>query len=328
MKIALFMVFSLVSMLVLAHEQTGTQNNFNHRDRHQHQQCGVLEEVEAFTKQKDVDDFSVKCVGCTQYLGSIYLGSGVSNVNGLSQLKVINGFLTAWETQLTDFRGLEKLTKVGEYIGLKDNEQLVSVDGLEQLVDTQAVILISNHKLENIRALRLKSNSVSNIEVYGNSSLQDLSPLSIAAKKNDYLYYAIKNNGNVSTIGSMAAEAGQLNGVIVIDNEKSMIDTNFLENVNQVDGELKLTNLDHLSSLTGLKNITDISGTVTIDNDAGLKSLDGVQNISSSFSGHLVISNNSGLEDCQALCALTQTKNHVSIRGNNSGCSRSITQCE
>ncbi|MGB0895165.1 MAG: hypothetical protein ACPGUD_12225, partial [Parashewanella sp.] len=139
-------------------------------------------------------------------------------------------------------------------------------------------------------------------------------------------YYHVGDNGRVNEIGSLVTDGGQLNAHIRLINEANITNADFLQDVTQINGDLELINLSNLASLTGLKNLTDISGSLQIISDTSLKNLDGLQNLSPSFSGKLIISNDSGLTDCLSLCPLVQN-GHVSFEGDNGTCMISLAKC-
>ncbi len=113
--------------------------------------CNSPEEVEedcennclpegiTFTTQEQIDNFQTNYPGCTEIEGNVTInGDNITNLNGLSVLTSIGGdFLIGGcaylqcNPLLTSLTGLDNLTSIGSYLGIKNNYALTSICGLQ-----------------------------------------------------------------------------------------------------------------------------------------------------------------------------------------------------
>lgn len=103
--------------------------------------------------QQEVDDFPLNYPNCTEIQGdvSIALASGVTNLDGLSQITSIGGNLdlgSSGTADLVDILGLQNLTSIGGDLLIFFNENLTSLDGLENITSIGGNVTIEqNHQL-------------------------------------------------------------------------------------------------------------------------------------------------------------------------------------
>jgi hypothetical protein len=87
-------------------------------------------------------------------LGELLLNNNkLVNVNGLSSLSSVGGYLSLSRNHLTHVDGLSSLTYVGQSLGLERNYVLENVDGLSSLTEVGENLKIRYNSLENINGL-------------------------------------------------------------------------------------------------------------------------------------------------------------------------------
>jgi hypothetical protein len=137
-----------------------------------------LPEGITFTTQEQIDNFQTNYPGCTEIEGEVsignYMGTDISNLNGLNVLTSIGGDLGIVNNDfLVSMNGLENLTSIGGHFWVQGNNNLIGFSGLENLNSIAGDLwildnttLISLTGLENIEA-----SSIINLGIKNNPSL-------------------------------------------------------------------------------------------------------------------------------------------------------------
>jgi len=102
--------------------------------------------------QADIDNFSTTNPGCTFIDGSMFLGPGVNDLSGLSNVTEVRDFFVIQDTDLTDLSGLN-VEKVGITLALQGNSLLTSLNGAQSLDSINTLGIIGNPILTDISAL-------------------------------------------------------------------------------------------------------------------------------------------------------------------------------
>ncbi|HHB78657.1 MAG TPA: hypothetical protein ENK85_05440 [Saprospiraceae bacterium] len=181
--------------------------------------------------QSDVDSFPINHPGCTDFDGSIVIGStspnDIQNLNGLSQLETISGAFYVENTQLVDFSELTNLQLIDGPMAIRTNNLLTSFNGLQN-VESVLKLWVSNcSQIINFQGLNGLKKIGSNLTINNNSLLKNLDGLS-----------------GVDTVGYK---------IHIYDNPK-------LENLNafsSIQGlyQIYLTNNTSLNDISGLSDI-------------------------------------------------------------------------
>lgn len=119
--------------------------------QHSTAQCGPEDLV--LRSQKDVDNFISNYGNCTEIKGNlIVIGQDVTNLDGLHQIKKVNGYLQLYDlVSLTDIDGLSSLDSIGGNLNLSSNDLLTNVDGFISLRWIGGTLAIySNPELLNV----------------------------------------------------------------------------------------------------------------------------------------------------------------------------------
>lgn len=191
-----------------------------------------------FTSQQQIDSFAANYPGCTEIPGAVTIDgasfSSITNLNGLSQITVIQGGLRIIENfDLISLTGLDNLTSVGWNLEIIFNADLIDLAPLSNLTFVGGVLrirrnldLISLTGLENLTSLE------GGLDISSNYDLPDLTGLS-----------------NLTSIGG---------GITIYDSD-ALVDFTGLDNLTSISGNIVITENDVLSSLSGFDNI-DYSG--------------------------------------------------------------------
>jgi len=164
-----------------------------------------LPEGITFTTQEQIDNFQTNYPGCTEIEGDVTIqGDDITNVDGLSMLAAIGGFLNVSDCgQLLNLEGLGELSSVGGYVGFYNCAALTSFNGLTNLSSIGGnfyiwkmnaltnlvglgalqnvdwgLVIGNNQQLQTLEGMNPVCEIGFNLGIYGNNSLQGLDALS------------------------------------------------------------------------------------------------------------------------------------------------------
>ena len=131
----------------------------------------------SLSSQEEVDAFAQTYPNCTTISGALIIEQGVGetpivNLNGLSNITLIEHGLGIKGTQLADLSGLNQLTRIEGTLSLVENTNLISLNGLDQLSFIGADLeLNGNVLLINISSLSSLTSIQRDLVIYGNTAL-------------------------------------------------------------------------------------------------------------------------------------------------------------
>jgi len=213
-----------------------------------------------FTRQGQIDSFSINYPGCTTIEGNVKISgwNSIADLGGLSSIEQIEGELVIYgNPNLSSLNGLASLTSIGLGLEIDYNHNLVDISSLSNLVsigEAQDLIISRNESLPNINGLSGLTAIGGKLKIQKNGSLVDLSGLP-----------------NVTYIGV----------VEVTENQALANLDNFLPKVKAIWGSLTISNNKSLSNTDGLSHLETININCTIGSNDSLVSLDlsGVKSI-------------------------------------------------
>ncbi|MBN2172951.1 MAG: T9SS type A sorting domain-containing protein [Bacteroidales bacterium] len=223
------------------------------------------------------------------------------NLEGLNNLTSIGGYLKIGHvynngsapSALINLSGIENLTSIGGPLYIIENNNLTSLNGLDNLSYIgvgagYSLIIIGNNSLANLNGLENINSLEGRLVIGDNDSLTSISGLS-----------------NLNSIGGLNLEFND-----------AITNLTGLENVTSISGDLSIHNNPNLSSLGSLENLTSVSGHVIIMNN-NLTNLMGLNNLN--FIGDLLkISYNQELKNLNGLENLTTIGGMLNIESNDS----------
>lgn len=191
------------------------------------------------TSQSQIDNFPINYPGCTDYNGTLEIdGTAITNLNGLSSISEIDN-LSINNTSLTDMSGLNNLTKVVYRLNIAFNNDLTSLNGLDNL---SFVGDFPNDPLMfEIHELRL----------WSNPSLTDISSLgSLVGVEGEF---AIRDNDGLTNLNGL--NSFLFARFMVINYNDGLINLNGLESLGNIEELLNISNNPSLTTLDGIQNL-------------------------------------------------------------------------
>jgi len=140
-----------------------------------------------FSTQEEIDNFQNNHPDCGTIEGYVMIsGDDIFNLDGLSVLSAIGGYLKIWANPaLTEFNGLSNLTSIGGYLKFYANNSLTDISGLEALTSIYGYFYIaSNDVITSLTGLEnIEAGSIEELTIRFNDSLSSCHAHSIC----DYL---------------------------------------------------------------------------------------------------------------------------------------------
>jgi hypothetical protein len=304
--------------------------------------------------QSDIDNFLISYPNCENMPYGITIqnrfgNATITNLNGLSNLTSIGGYLvigdTDQTTDLINLNGLNNVTTIGGWLDISGNSNLISLDGLESLTSVGSSFLLGsewltgNHNLTDISALSNLTSIGERLTINENYSLTNLDGLNSLTQINGDLEITLNNLlenldglNSLTTLGDGNRIEIRVNNNLIRLNTINFDDTSNLEleifrnaslqNLTELNNitELKALSIndnDALTNLMGLDNLTTINDLIHIKLNDNLLNLNGLNNLSGTLNS-LDIRSNNNLATLSALSNVTEINNGLYIKFNNS----------
>lgn len=293
--------------------------------------------------QEDVDNFQFNHgPGCDAVTGNLTVsglsGGGILNLNGLSELNHVGGWMELSHTDaLIDLDGLAGLASLGGNLLVHRNLALRNVDGLSGLTEINGDAQITiNRELESISGFSGITTINGSFLLNSNTMLQDLTGLEnlvqvgqdLSISGSDFLadlgpLSGISELGGGLAISFLPALTGLdgipeqpvIDGNLTVYGNRMLNDISALSNMHTVRGSLTIRDNDALENVAGLSNLRGVDGDLNITENAALANLAGLSRLTS-IDGSLDISRNAGLISFEGLNALTDIGLDLTISAN------------
>lgn len=210
-----------------------------------------------FQSQADIDAFC----GCEEITGDVRITGDINDLTPLNGLKKIGGFLAIFETELTDFSGLESLAFIGTDIFVGNNPLLLNLKGLENIPQLGGAFVVDgNPILESLAGTNLQA--IHNLNISGNDALIDISNLinikelgglSITANKS---LPNLEGLNNLVALGDGNTQGGNFSS-LVIGGNASINNLDALSNLQLVTENIIVEFNSALSDCCGLAHLVD-----------------------------------------------------------------------
>lgn len=137
-----------------------------------------LPEGITFVLQQEIDDFTLDYPDCTEIEGDVTI-SGGWDLDSLYKITRIGGFLRILDNdQIDDFVGLDSLTTIGGYFEIFSCEDLDDLSGLESLISIGGDLeIVQNYELDNLMGLSSLSTVGGHLYIRYNYHLNDITGL-------------------------------------------------------------------------------------------------------------------------------------------------------
>lgn len=262
--------------------------------------------------------------------------SNLNNFEGLNNLKTIgyinySGFKVENNDQLENFSGLNNLELVQGETTIKNNPNLITLEGLDSLTDVYGGdFRIQNcHALQNLAGLENLGFVDYFLYLFDNSLLNDISALNklyfvkrIYIDNNDSLEIIngfealintegliVENNENLTHILGFDVLAS-ISDVITFSRNPKLTNLNFLQNITNTE-YINIIENDILANFDGFQNLTTVTYNMFIRENNNLNSLFGLESLNQV--DKLEIQNNDLLDDFCALSNLFTNGNSGNI---------------
>ncbi|MEZ4955022.1 MAG: hypothetical protein R2825_15760, partial [Saprospiraceae bacterium] len=238
-------------------------------------------------------------VTCT---GDVILESQ-AEVDAFQGCEVIEGNLQIrpplFSGLVTDIHSLLPLQSIKEVTGnivIENNEQLLSLEGLNNITKARGLAIVNCDSLNDIRALSSLSGELYYITIMDNQVLTQIDglegitsvPTNISIDENE----ALQNVDGFSNLTSV----GTNTGAIHLGKNPNLTSLHGFGNIIQMAADFQVVECVSLQNLDGLQNLQQIGGLVLVDNTQ-LKDVTALQGLTSVLN-LFIIQRNPVLEDC------------------------------
>jgi hypothetical protein len=254
--------------------------------------------VNQILSQEAIDNFATDHPGCIKVLGTLNItgiaGSGITNLEGLSQLEEIEGNISLGGLTLSNLQGMHNIKTVG---GLSfQNVNIPNLKGLEALEEVAGNVFLNDLAITSLEGLDNLITIGQNLEMLNCHELTSVSGLtSLTEIGSSFKIYASPRLTNL--IGLPSLELGNSIEITWCDSLST------LEGLDQITSDsirsLTLRSNGNLLSLSGIENLTVQHGLTILGNDR-LQSLEGLS-LNDTLLGDFIISSNDSLTNLHGL---------------------------
>lgn len=267
-----------------------------------------------FSNQAQINNFPTNYPGCTSIAGDVRInGNNITNLNGLSAITTIEGSFTLYNCPLlTNVNGLSNL-KIANSVNIFSMDALANLSGLGQLTEVKTWMAISN--IKSLVSLEGLGNLVSVGEgfmVSLNPALESLNGLDKLTSVGGRLAVTdlpkLKGLEGLPQLASVGGDF-ELYGLPLLK------DLNGLANLTSIAGNFSLSNMPALTNLDGLDHLTTIGGTLNVSSNPQLTRLTDFKALLSL--GGIYLTNNPVLSNVNGLEKIKTIKSQgISLYGN------------
>lgn len=248
-----------------------------------------------FTRQGQIDSFQINYPGCSDIPGLVgildfpFLGDTIFNLNGLSSLTSIGGYLEIIGCEyLNSLSGLDNLVSIGGYLSIQ-TESLADLSALGNLKFIGGNLdLLFSQSLKHLNGLNQLDSLHGRLRISGNGllSLDGLHNLSFIGGD---LWMPSNSMTKLDGLDSLKYVGGN---VELFGN--NFFNLNELDNLTAIGGSLQIEENDSLTDLSGLDHLATIGGYLSVVGNTLLLDLNGFNSLKS-VGGELGIGYNDSL---------------------------------
>ncbi len=277
------------------------------------------------TRQSEIDNFATEHPGLSVVECDLYIKSDeeepITNLNGLSQLTNVQGFLIIENNSITNLAGLENITEIGHFLKLHDNKELRGIAELNSLISIGGFFMITqNPKLLAIDGMNNLTQIGGRLDVHHNDSLTIIEGMNNLVSLDSN--FSIKSNPILENISGLTA-LHSVGGSFELIECPQLSAINGLQNLNLIEGLFKIEETN-ISTMEGLWSLTTIGGpSMDILSNESLHSLVGLGSLSTIDFDYIRIRHNPMLATCSEpfLCDYIQSGSLLyTLTGNAEGC--------
>lgn len=252
-----------------------------------------------FSTQAQIDSFPINYPNCTE----------------------IEGTVTISGPDITDLRFLNTITNIDGSLNILDNDNLTTLDGLENITDVGGWLRIGNHDewpwgnnaLKSISSLVSLKRVGGGCIIGNNSTLTSLEGLDSLELIGGDLTIVNNPLKDLSGLGSLDS----INGDLEITFNPSLKTFNGVEELLYIGGYFEATYNDSLLNMTGMENIVNIPMHMVVIGNQQLNDLSGLDNLVQ-VQGGFIVRLNPALISFNGLHSLTSIGGSMQVMENNS----------
>lgn len=278
-----------------------------------------------FTSQAQIDAFATTYPNCTIVEGWLEIsGDDIVDLSGLAQIdQAVQYFLIRDNPQLTSLSGLENMG-IGGSLGVLNNPLLTSLDGITGIYSTavqglDVISIVDNPSLVSLLPLATLTGFSGRMDIFNNSSLLNLDGINVTPST-----FGVEGNQNLERLTEMSSGGSSL-AVRIIDNP-SLTTLSGLEGITRIDVRCEIINNDSLINLDGLSNVLNDSSSMytlfRIEGNQLLSDISGLENVFPPTIFELEITDNPNLSQCNidSVCTHLQQAGTSIVSNNGGGC--------
>jgi len=265
-----------------------------------------LSEGIVFTRQSQIDSFSINYPGCTQIDGNLQISgeqSDIQSLIGLAQIQYIKGDLRVYGLDsVSNLDGLNQIDSIDGALRIEGNSGLLSCSGLNSLQHVKGLLNIQfNDHLQSLHGLD-SLRFAESLRLWFNARLEDLTGLekfdSVA------LGIAILSNYGLKSLQGLT-KMDILHGDITIFDNDSLTTLSGLHNLQILFGSIWINKNSSLLSFEGLRSLKEIYGDFQVRESMfdSFENMDQLENIH----GRFVVLENPNLQNFSGLLNLHAT---------------------
>lgn len=260
--------------------------------------------------QAEVDFFTTNFPNCADIKARLIIGhtatmvgSDINDLSGLTSIMQTKGLIIQNNPLLDDLNGLGNLKKVNGDMVIHNNLDLDELADLTSLYGNLKSLTISgNGEISDLYGLENTNISGGNLSIENNAMLETLEGI---GQVTSVYNLRIGNNPWLSDISDLNLLTTTKQ--VKIHNLPILTNLDGLDALDNVNGSIEIVDLPLLSDIQGLGNLQTVGGTFTLAMLPSLPVLDGLENLSNVYT--LVLMNNPGLKNVNALSALSNIQN-------------------
>ena len=255
--------------------------------------------------QAQVNYYVNQCPSVDTIHGALIIGdlnSDITDISGLTTLKVVTGGLTVQHNNsLQSLNGLDSITTIGGWMTISKNKQLESLAHLEGVTTINGSISINkNDELNNTLGLKNVISYNGDLTITENPKLIN-----------------IKGFSNIQ----------HATGDVRIHDNLVLTSFDGLNNLKSIQGDLTIQANESLKNIDGLDSLESIGNHCAISYNSSLSDLDAFAKLVT-IGADLYIGSNSSLSDCAGICDLINKNGiggSIAIGDNLSNCLNNST---
>ncbi len=245
------------------------------------------------------------------------------NFNGLEALQEIGTDVSVFNTDIVNFTGLEGLSTIGGNLYIDSNNNLVSLNGIQNIDPTsiQYITIINNNNLSECSILSIceyfgLSGMFAN--VYGNATGCNTIPeIEDACGQGCPTDITLSSQQQIDDFATDYPGCTSISGYLRITEtiDGNILNLNGLSQIESIGDYLYVNSNDALTNLSGLESLNYIGGALVIIDNDGLTSLQGLTNLNSTL-GPVVVNDNEQLTSLQGLENITSIHDYLEVLNN------------